>query len=368
MIDPIKIKTPKGKIFIGPGYPTFIVAEISGNHHLDYHKAIQLIDAAIEAGVDAVKIQTYTADTITLDSDKEAFRIKVNEAWRGMTLHQLYRMAYTPWDWQPKLKKYAESKGVILFSTPFDETAVAFLEKMDVQLYKIASFETGHLPLLKKIGQTGKPVIMSRGGSTYKDISLAIKTLKKAGAPQIAVLHCVSSYPAVYNQMNLKTIPELAERFDIITGLSDHTIASTVPVAAVALGASIIEKHLIYSRSEGGPDAAFSMEPKEFKEMVQDIRNVEVALGTPNAGIQTGESDNIVFRRSIFVAEDIKAGEIFTIKNIRIVRPGHGLHPRYYEEILGKRAKSDLEKGTPLEKKFVDYHFRDPSNERGYSE
>ena len=346
------IKTPKGNRKIGPGEPCFIIAEMSGNHNHSYEKALKIIDAAVEAGVDAIKIQTYTADTLTIDCDKEYFQVKVNDAWAGNTLYKLYEMAYTPWDWQPKLKKYAEEKGVLLFSTPFDNTAVDFLEDMDISLYKVASFETGDLELLQKIGSTKKPVIMSRGMTGLEELELAIKTLKDAGAPQVAVLHCVSSYPATPEQMNLSIIPDIAKRFEIISGLSDHSMDSlggvVVPLISVALGASIIEKHFTLDRSEGGPDAAFSLEPKEMKQLVKAVRDAEAAIGRPNYEIGKKEAENKVFRRSIFVVKDIKEGEELTRENIRVIRPGYGLEPKELPEVLGKKAKQNIERGTPL--------------------
>ncbi|MFH0923774.1 MAG: pseudaminic acid synthase [Candidatus Falkowbacteria bacterium] len=344
----IVIKTSKGKREIGPGQPVFIIAELSGNHHQNYNEAIKLIDAAADAGVDAVKLQTYTADTITIDCDKEPFQVKVNDAWKGQTLHSLYQKAYTPWDWQPKLKKYGESKGLVVFSTPFDNTAVDFLEKMNVALYKVASFEVVDIPLLKKIGQTKKPVIMSRGMSSAEELELAIKTLKDNGAPQIAILHCVSSYPAKPEEMNLATIPDLNKKFNVITGLSDHTLGIAASVAAVALGACIIEKHLTLSRAEGGPDAGFSLEPSELKELAQSIRIAEKAIGRPNYTAGAGESENIIFRKSLFIVKDIKKGEKFTSGNVRSIRPGHGLAPKHYDEIIGKSSAVDIEFGTPL--------------------
>lgn len=343
-----------GKRTIGSGHPVFIIAEMSGNHNQSFERALKLVDVAVEAGVDAIKLQTYTADTLTINCDNNFFQVKVNDAWKGNTLYKLYQQACTPWDWQPKLKEYAESKGVLLFSTPFDETAVDFLEKMGVQLYKVASFETGHIPLLKKIGQTGKPAIISRGLASAEEVDLAVKTLKDAGAPSIAVLHCISSYPALPEQMNLKTIPGLKKKFDVIPGLSDHTLGLTVPIAAVALGARIIEKHYTLSRAEGGPDAAFSLEPQELKEMVKAIRETEKALGTPTYAPGEKEKGYLSFKQSIFVTEDIKKKEVFTSKNIRIIRPGYGLEPKYYENILGKHANQDIKRGTPLTRELME--------------
>ncbi len=347
------IKTPRGERTIGPGYPSFIIAEMSGNHNQSFERALKIIDAAIEAGVDAIKLQTYTPDTLTINCEKESFQVKVNDAWKGNTLYSLYEKAHTPWDWQQKLKEYAESKGVILFSTPFDETAVDFLEGLDVQLYKVASFETGHLPLLKKIGRTGKPVIMSRGMTSIEEIELAIKTLTESGCPKIAILHCISSYPAQPYQMNLNTISDIAQRFKTISGLSDHSLGITAPIASVVLGASIIEKHFTLSREEGGLDAAFSLEPDELKELVKSVRETEVALGKPTYNIGMNEAKNKVFRQSVMVVQDIKEGEKFTKENIRIIRPGYGLEPKHYENILGKTAIQGIERGTPLTRELI---------------
>ncbi len=344
----IVIKTPKGEREIGPGQPVFIIAELSGNHHQNYDEAIKLIDAAAEAGADAVKLQTYTADTITIDCDNDYFQVKVNDAWKGQTLYSLYQKVYTPWDWQPKLKKYGESKGLVVFSTPFDNTAVDFLEKMNVALYKVASFEVVDIPLLKKIGQTKKPVVMSRGMSSAEELELAIKTLKDNGAPQIAILHCVSSYPAKQEEMNLATVPDLNKKFNVVAGLSDHTLGIAASVAAVALGGCIIEKHLTLSRAEGGPDAGFSLEPSALKELVQSVRIAEKAIGKPSYAAGAGESENIIFRKSLFVVKDIKKGEKFNSENTRSIRPGHGLAPKHYEEIMSKLAAVDIEFGTPL--------------------
>lgn len=344
----IVIKNPKGKRIIGPGQPTFIIAEMSGNHNQDIKKAYKIIDAAATAGADAIKLQTYTADTITIDCDNKYFQVKVNKDWKGQTLYQLYQKAYTPWEWQPKLKKYAEQKGLIFFSTPFDNTAVDFLAKMKVPLYKVASFEVVDIPLLKKIGQTKKPVIMSRGMATKEELKLAIKTLKDNGTPEMAILHCVSSYPAKAEEMNLATIPDLVKKIKVVAGLSDHSLGIAASVASVALGASIIEKHITLSRAKGGPDAAFSLEPKEFKELVKAVREVEQAIGQPSYMSGKKEKKSIVFRKSLFVVKNIKTGEKLSAENIRSIRPGHGLASKYYGEVIGKTASQDIERGTPL--------------------
>src|SRR3989344_5676736 len=342
------IKTSTGKKYIGPGHPVFIIAEMSGNHNQNIQRAYKIIDAAVKAGVDAIKLQTYTPDTITIDSDEKYFQVKVNKDWKGQTLYNLYKKAYTPWEWQPKLKKYAESKGLICFSTPFDSTAVDFLEKLGMQLYKVASFEIVDTPLLERIGKTKKPVIMSRGMATEEEIRLAIRTLKRYGCPAIALLHCVSSYPTQPDQMNLATIPDIAKRFKVIPGLSDHTLGTAVSVASIPLGATIIEKHFTLKRSDGGPDADFSLEPHELKELVQSVRIVEKAIGKVKYGASKRESENIIFRKSLFVVQDIKAGESFTSKNIRVIRPGYGVAPKHLKSILGKKAKIKVERGTPL--------------------
>lgn len=342
-----------GKRTIGKNQPVFIIAEMSGNHHHDINKAYEIIDAAAAAGVDAIKLQTYTPDTITINCDNKYFQVKVNEAWKGQTLHNLYGKAYTPWEWQPKLKKYAEKKGLVCFSSPFDNTAVDFLEKMKVSLYKVASFEVVDIPLLKRIGQTKKPVIMSRGMASLEELKLAVKTLKENGAPEVAILHCVSSYPAKPEEMNLATIPEISKKLNVIAGLSDHSLGISAAVASVALGASIIEKHLIISRKEGGPDAAFSLEPDEFSQLVKSVREAEKAIGKPSIKAGKGESENIIFRKSLFIVKNIKKGEKFTKENVRSIRPGYGLPPKYFDYLLGKRAKTDIRCGTPLSWRLV---------------
>ncbi|MFA5317871.1 MAG: pseudaminic acid synthase [Patescibacteria group bacterium] len=345
----IEIKTPKGKRKIGPGQPVFIIAEMSGNHNQSFARAKKIIDAAVDAGVDAIKLQTYTADTMTIDCDKKYFQVKVNDAWKGQSLYQLYKKAYTPWKWQPKLKKYAESKGLVCFSTPFDETAVDFLEKMNVQLYKIASFEVVDIPLLKKIGKTRKPVIMSRGMASIEEIKLAVKTLKDNGAPHVAVLHCVSSYPAKSEQMNLATIPDITKKFKVISGLSDHTLGIVASLISVALGACIIEKHFTLRRSDGGPDANFSLEPNELKELVKNVRESEKAIGKPNYVIKGSDEQKMRnYRRSLFVVKEIKKGNLITYENVKSIRPSYGLPPKYLDKVIKKRASKDLSIGTPL--------------------
>ena len=342
---PAQIKI--GERTIGPGLAVYVIAEVSANHHQDFDQAVKIVRAAKEAGADAVKLQTYTPDTMTIACNRPEFLIK-GTIWDGRNLHELYGEAYTPWDWQPRLKQVANELGLDLFSSPFDGTAVDFLEAMNVPAHKLASFELVDIPLIRKMARTGKPLIMSTGMATVEEIEEAVQTARKAGAEQIALLKCTSAYPALPEEMNLRTIPELSRRFSVPVGLSDHTMGTAVPVAAVALGACIIEKHLTLSRSEPGPDSAFSLEPQEFKAMVDAVRVAERALGAVNFGIGTKEASSRVFRRSLFVVQDVKRGEVFTAENIRSIRPGHGLHTRHLPEVLGRNAARDIERGTPL--------------------
>ncbi len=333
---------------IGAEQPVYFIAEVSANHHQSFDEAVKIVHAAKAAGADAVKLQTYTADTITIDSHLEPFRIR-GTIWEGRNLYSLYQEAYTPWDWQPKLMKLAGELGMHCFSSPFDSTAVDFLETTGVPAYKVASFELVDLPLIRKMAGTGKPMIMSTGMATLAEIDEAVQTARQAGATQIALLKCTSGYPADPAEMNLQTIPHLAQAFDVVAGLSDHTLGSAVPVAAVAVGARIIEKHITLSRATPGPDSAFSLEPEEFKRMVDDVRVVERALGSVYYGVSAREAESRVFRRSLFVVADVKAGEPFTRENVRAIRPGHGLHTRHLEEVMSHRASRDVVRGTPLE-------------------
>ena len=333
---------------IGSGFGTYLIAEMSANHGQDFDRAAEIVHAAKEAGADAVKLQTYTPDTMTIDSADGHFRIGEGTIWEGRNLYELYGEAYTPWEWQPKLKEIADDLGIDLFSTPFDYTAVDFLEEMGVPAYKVASFEVVDVPLLRKIGAAGKPVIMSTGMATLAEIDEAVRTLREAGAKEIALLKCTSAYPASPEEMNLRTIPHLAEAFGVPVGLSDHTLGIAVPVAAVALGACIVEKHFTLSRELGGPDSAFSTEPDEFKSMVEAVRTVERALGKVRYEVTEREKASRVFRRSLFVVKNMKAGETFTRENVRSIRPGHGLHTRHLDDILGRRAARDIAGGTPL--------------------
>jgi len=337
-----------GTRWIGEGEPCYVVAELSGNHNQSFERAVELIKAAKLAGADAVKLQTYTPDTLTIDCDREWFRIPEESLWGGKTLHQLYAEAHTPWEWQPKLQEVAVDLGIDLFSTPFDSTAIEFLERMRVPAYKVASFEIVDVGLLERIGRIGKPVIVSTGMASLSEIEQAMTTLRRAGAREIALLKCTSAYPASPDSMNLRTIPHLATTFGVTAGLSDHTLGWSVAVAAVTLGASIVEKHFTLRRADGGPDAAFSMEPEEFAAMVVAIRQVEQALGRVRYEQTEEENQNICFRRSLFVVLDVKAGEPFTEKNVRSIRPGYGLPPVCLQDVLGKKAACDIALGTPL--------------------
>lgn len=333
---------------IGAEHPVYIIAEMSANHNQDFDAAVRILYTAKESGADAVKLQTYTPDTMTIDCHNEYFRIGKGTIWEGKNLYALYGEAYTPWEWQPKLKDLADELGLDLFSTPFDFTAVDFLEDMGVPAYKIASFEIVDIPLIQRIAQTGKSIIMSTGMATLAEIEEAVTAIRTAGNEQIALLKCTSAYPASPEDMNLRTIPHLAEAFGVVTGLSDHTLGIAVPVAAVALGARIVEKHFTLSRAEPGPDSAFSLEPHEFKAMVEAIRVTEKAVGSVSYGVTEREQASRVFRRSLFVVKDVQAGEMFTEENVRSIRPGYGLHTRYMDEVLGRCAAHDIVIGTPL--------------------
>ncbi len=338
---------------IGSGYPVYIVAEMSANHNQSFEQALQIIEAAKAVGADAIKLQTYTADTLTIRCDNEHFRIK-GTIWNGRTLYDLYRDAYTPWEWQPRLKEYANSIGLDLFSTPFDDTAVKFLEEMNVPAYKIASFEIVDLPLVTEVARTGKPIIISTGMASLSEIEEVVSVIRAEGSGGLALLKCTSSYPALPEEMNLKTIPHLSDTFKVPAGLSDHTLGSEVAVAAVALGACIVEKHFTISREDIGPDSAFSLEPSEFKEMVKAIRTVERALGEISYEITADQETSKVFRRSLFAVQDIKAGDILTDQNVRSIRPDHGLLPKYLKDVLGKRARRDVAKGTPIRFELIE--------------
>lgn len=338
-----------GERQIGDGAPTYIIAELSANHNRQYATALETVHAARAAGADAIKLQTYTADTLTIDCDNEYFKVGEGTAWAGRTLYDLYEEAFTPWEWHADLKREAEAIGLDFFSTPFDSTAVDYLEELGVAVYKVASFEIVDLPLLRKIGSTGKPVIMSTGMATLGEIEEAVTELRNAGTGDMALLKCTSSYPARPDDMHLRTIPHLAEAFDLPVGLSDHTLTTAVPVAAVALGASIIEKHFTLSRAQGGPDSSFSLDPDEFQGMVAAVRIAEASLGSVRYGLDDAQRNSRCFRRSLFVVKDISEGELLTEKNVRSIRPGHGLHTRYLSTVLGRTAKCDVARGSPLD-------------------
>jgi len=337
-----------GDRHVGPGEPAFLVAEMSGNHLQDFDLAVRIIREAGAAGADAVKLQTYTPDTMTLDCAQPCFAIHHGTPWDGRTLYDLYGEAQTPWEWLPKLKEVAEREGLVCFSTSFDPTAVDFNEKMRVPAHKIASFEITDIPLIEYAASKGKPVILSTGIASLGDIDLAVCACRRMENEQIILLKCTSAYPAPVNKANLLTIPNLAETFGVVAGLSDHSLSTTVPVGAVALGACVVEKHLTLDRGAGGPDAAFSLEPREFRQMAEMIREFEEARGRVTYELDAQSRKNREFARSLFITEEMGAGEPFTEANVRSIRPAYGLHPRYYSQILGKHARRDIRKGTPL--------------------
>lgn len=326
---------------------TYIIAEMSANHAGSIENAKEIIHAAKEAGADCIKIQTYTPDTLTIDCDNEYFQI-VKGTWNGENLYQLYQKAYTPWEWQAELKQEAQKIGLDFFSTPFDKTAVDFLEEIGIEFYKIASFEMIDIPLIEYVASKGKPIIMSTGMGTLAEINDAVEAVRRQGNNQLCLLRCASAYPAITDDMNLKTMQNMGETFGVPVGLSDHSMGSVGAVTAVALGAKIIEKHFCLDRSIENPDSSFSMNPVEFKQMVADIRQAEKAIGSIKYGPSKQEETNVIFRRSIFCVKDIKKGERLTEENVRVIRPGYGLAPKFYPEILGQVALRDIERGTPL--------------------
>jgi pseudaminic acid synthase len=334
--------------YIGCGKPTYIIAEISANHNNRFEQAVALVKAAKASGADAVKLQTYTPNTITIKSDKDCFKIGAGTVWEGKTLYDLYEEAYMPWDWQPQLKQLADDIGIDLFSSPFDSTSVSFLEKIGVPAYKIASFELVDLPLIRLVAQTGKPLIISTGMATQEEISEAIGEVVKVGGAQVALLKCTSAYPASPCNMNLGAIPMMSEMFNVPIGLSDHTLGFVVPVSAVSLGACIVEKHLTLSRAADGPDSTFSLEPHEFQEMVAAVRNTERAVRGCRIGPSPDENPSLIFRRSLFAVKAISVGELLSFDNVRSIRPGGGLHPRCMDKLIGLSAACNIEKGTPL--------------------
>lgn len=328
--------------------PVFIVAEMSANHLQDYDRAVRILHAAKEAGADAVKLQTYTADTITFDGDDACFQITGGTLWDGTTLHKLYEEAYTPWEWHPRLMEEAKKLGLICFSSPFDFTAVDLMEELGMPAYKIASYEINDIPLIRKIARLHKPMIFATGIARLEDIERALSVCRQEGSEDVILLKCVSAYPTPYEDVNLNVIPTLEQTFGCLTGLSDHTMGSAVASGAVALGARMVEKHLTLRRSDGGPDGAFSMEPEEFKRMVDDIRILEKAMGSPVYRLTDVQEFERSGSRSLFVVRDMREGEAFTPENVRSIRPGCGLHTMYYEEILGRSASCAIRKGTPL--------------------
>lgn len=337
---------------IGPSYPPYIIAELSANHNGDLNRAFQILEEAMKAGADAVKLQTYTHETITMDCDSEEFQIH-GGLWDGQTLYELYRDAHMPWEWHKPLFDKAKALGITIFSSPFDFSAVDLLEELHAPAYKIASFELIDLPLIKRVAQTGKPMIMSTGMANEDEIAEAIKTARNNGCEEIVILHCVSGYPVPAEQYNLKTIADISQRFDVLSGLSDHTIDNATAVASVALGACLIEKHVTIDRNGGGADDCFSIEPPELAQLCKDAKTAWQAMGKVNYERTEAEKGNVKFRRSLYVVKDIGEGEVFTMENIRSIRPGFGMAPKFLESVIGKKASKFLEKGTALQAKFV---------------
>ena len=334
---------------IGREHPPFVIAEMSGNHNQSLERALQIVDAAAESGAHALKLQTYTADTLTLDVKGGSFDIQDPKSpWNGQNLHSLYQSAYTPWQWHEAIFKRAASHGLICFSSPFDESAVNFLEEMKAPAYKIASFENNHLPLIRKVASTGKPVIISTGMATVCDLDQAVSTAREAGCTKLILLKCTSTYPATPENTNLSTIPHLRQLFDCEVGLSDHTMGVGASVAAVAFGASVIEKHFTLSRADGGVDSNFSLEPQEFASLVVETHRAWQSIGCIHYGPTEAEKKSLIFKRSIYVAKDIKQGELFSADNIKIVRPGDGAPPGFYEQLIGRKSPKALTAGSPL--------------------
>ncbi|EGR3365043.1 pseudaminic acid synthase [Vibrio parahaemolyticus] len=332
---------------IGPDYPPYIIAELSANHNGDINRAYKIMEEAKKAGADAIKLQSYTADTITIDCDSDDFQI-IGGLWGGQTLYELYKGAHMPWNWHKLLFEKAKELDITIFSSPFDFSAVDLLEELNAPAYKIASFEIVDLPLIRRVAQTGKPIIMSTGMATLNEVTEAVETAREHGSGEIILLQCVSGYPAPAEEYNLRTIPDFSVRFDVISGLSDHTLDNTTAVASVAVGASVIEKHVTLDRNGGGPDDSFSLEPEELKSLCLDAKTVWKALGKISYERAEAERGNVRARRSLYVVRDIKAGEIFTEHNIRSIRPGFGLEPKYYDQVIGKVASQDLSYGTAL--------------------
>ncbi|MBN9654818.1 pseudaminic acid synthase [Halobacillus sp. GSS1] len=338
-----------GERFVGHNHSPFIIAEMSGNHNHSLERALDIVEKAAEAGAHALKIQTYTADTMTLDHKGEDFQIADSGSlWKGKSLYELYKEAYTPWEWHEKIFERCRELGMIGFSTPFDESSVDFLESLDVPLYKIASFENTDLPLIQKVAKTGKPVIISTGMATAGEIADMVDTFRKAGGEDLILLKCTSSYPATPENSNITTIPHMRKLFDCQVGLSDHTMGTGVAVASVALGATVVEKHFTLARKDGGVDSQFSLEPHEMNALVLETKRAWQALGQVSYGATDSEKASGKFRRSLYITEDLKAGDILTKDNLRSIRPGFGLPPKYYERLLGKRVNADVKRGTPM--------------------
>ncbi|MFB9213693.1 pseudaminic acid synthase [Vibrio sinaloensis] len=338
---------------IGPQHPPYIIAELSANHNGDINRAFKIMEEAKKAGADAIKLQSYTHETITIDSDSEEFQIK-GGLWGGQTLYDLYKSAHMPWEWHKQLFEKAKELDITIFSSPFDFSAVDLLEELGAPAYKIASFEVVDLPLIRRVAQTGKPLIISTGMADEQDIHEAVATARENGCKELVVLHCVSGYPAPPEQYNLRTIADISERFDVLSGLSDHTIDNATAVASVVLGACLIEKHVTLDRNGGGADDSFSLEPHELAALCQDSRTAWLAIGNVNYERTEAERGNVKFRRSLYVVKDVKAGEELTSDNVRSIRPGFGLAPKYYDEVIGKRASSDISKGTALSYSLIE--------------
>jgi len=337
------------ELSIGVEKPPFVIAEMSGNHNHSLERALSIVDAAADAGAHAIKLQTYTADTITLDVDDGDFWVSNEDLpWKNISLYDLYQKAFTPWEWHEDIFRRAKEHGLVCFSTPFDETAVDFLKEIGAPAYKIASFENSHLPLIKKVASTGKPVIISSGMATVSELAETVSTAREHGCVDLALLKCTSSYPSKPIDSNILTIPHMRDLFNCEIGLSDHTLGVGVAVASIALGATIIEKHFTLSRAEGGVDSAFSLEPDEFKTLVTETARAHESLGRINYGSTASEQSSKVFRRSLYISQNMKAGDVLTKDNMRIVRPGFGLHPRYYEKLLGRKVNQTANKGSPL--------------------
>lgn len=333
----------------------FIIAEMSGNHNQSLERALKIVEAAAETGVDAIKLQTYTADTMTIDkSDDEFFIADSNSLWQGESLYNLYQKAYTPWEWQEKIFRHAEELGLICFSTPFDDTSVDFLERLGCPIYKIASFENIDLPLIRKVAKTGKPMIASTGMASVADLDEMVRTARENGCGELTLLKCTSSYPAIPEGSNLRTIPHMKELFNCRVGVSDHTLGIGAAVASIALGATVIEKHFTLSRADGGVDSAFSLEPEEMKLLVRECNTAYQALGEVSYSIQEQEKKSLQFRRSLYIVENVKKGDVLTEKNLRSIRPGFGLAPKYYDNLLGKKVNQDIPRGTGLKWDYLE--------------